>query len=171
MKRSLCSVVLVLVIFAASVAAAQPVDSAGVEPFVLDPDTFMEVVDVEEDRPDAVFQLDIALPPAAPGLGMVPMVRPSAEWVYTLQNLRPRAYAFSFGRFAGGLAAVGGSGWLLWHDVRDPAGDVRWARTAPAVFGIVFGLWQMSNARRVIELPVDAVLQPAGVEFQRVFEW
>ena len=131
----------------------------------------MEVVDVEEERPDAVFQLDVALPSLARTLGAVPLVQPSGEWVHVRQDVRPVAYEFSHGRFWGGLSAVGGAGWLIWHDVRAPGGQIRWRRTAPAVVSAVFGLWQMARARQPVRLPVDAVVDPAGIEFQRVFEW
>lgn len=140
------------------------------DPLVLDPDRYMEVVDVEEDRPDAVFQLDVRLPPIGAAVGSVPLIAPSGEWVYVRQDVVPLTYEFSKTRFFGGLSVVAGGGWLIWNDVRGDSG-FRWNRAGPAMMSAVFGLWQMSQARRVLRLPVDAVVQPAGVEFQRVFEW
>lgn len=154
---------------ALALAQPRPADAAG--QYVVDPDEYMEVVDVEEERPDAVFQLDVALPPLESLLGAVPVVQPSGEWVHVRQQVQPMSYQFSPARFWGGLSAVAGGGWLVWHDVRSPDGDVRWTRVGPSVLSAVFGIWQMTRARQPVQLPVDAVVDSAGIEFQRVFEW
>ena len=164
-KPRVFPLILLSVVLVPSVVLSQEPES-----FVLDPQVYTERVDVEEERPDAVFQLDVALPPVGQTLGEVPMIAPSGEWVYTRQDVTPLAYQFSYRRFYGGLGAVAAGGWLIWNDLRGPT-SFQWSRSGPAVVSAIFGLWQMHQARRVLRLPVDAVVEPGGVEFQRVFEW